>query len=455
MSEAVAASTVERGQTFAEINDDALATPTHLLLAVMAANETVWPQRIAERGGFTFERAVKLLHYPDLAKFASIELQRYRVSVRLTIIAVLAASFSIFIQKLRLRIEPAPLPPLDRAATEVMELAGSFGSSHLHPPDADIGRLLLALATTPGRHLRLLDNPTVLACAVRRDLGLDRWHHRLIVRLDWPKLVTRRMRAWLVAGVTRHGRVSTWSLGLLLFRTVGVFSALVFFLLTVPATLVLYLFLWPALILTTGVRVTVGSFVGLETRVHKWYEMPGGEIALAGPGDRVPPRHLAAVILIPRFVAFACCIVALVLVTWRSQRLGVALLPTVFTRPDLLLGLEPHAAILTPISFFSDALTQNGLLQGTGLLAGLGAGILSVPSYREIALVRLHAGHDSGQGSWLGRVITLPAAIITGAFACIEALLPLRNGPIYLTVYTVPLATAFLTAIAIDSLLPY
>jgi len=447
--------TVERAQGFAERNGDAVVTTTHLLLAVMAARKTIWPRVIVDRGGMSFELALKRLNWRDLAGLADSQFKRYRVSMRLTVITVVAAGFFAVLRKFRLSVERIPSPALDRAAVDAVALARSFDTARGSARDPEIGQLLLALAATPGKHLRLLDNANVVACSVRRELGLDRWHHRLIVRLDGPQLLTRRCRAWLDAGVVAHGRLSAWGLGLLLFRVTGLFGALAFFFLVVPATLALYLFLWPALILFTGVRTAVARRLGLEVRAHKWYEIPGGELAIAGSGERVPARRLAAAILLPRVVAFICCIAALVLVSWRSQRLGVIEFPTVFSRLDLLIGLDPNSNILTPFSFFVDALNQDGALRGIGLLAGLGAGFLSLPTYREIALVRLHAGHEFGGGSRLGRLFSLPAAMLTGAFACVEALLPFRNGPLYLTVYVVPLAFALAFAAGIASLLPY
>ena len=448
-------STVARAQNFAERNGDDVVTTGHLLLAVMAARDTPWPRQIVNRGGMSFERALERRDWTKLANLADSDFSRYRVSMRLTIITIVASGYFAVIRRFRLRVEAFPAPALDRSSNEVVELAKRFASSSRRGSDAETGSLLLALATTPGKHLQLLDDSNVLSCAVRRELGLDRWHHRLIVRLDWPKLVTRRVRNWIAGGVATHGWFSVWGVGLLLALTAGSFSAFLFFLLVVPATLFLYLFLWPALILFTGVRTAVSALLGLETRVDKWYEIPGGEIALAGSGERVPARRLAAAILLPRLTAFVCSVAAFVFVAWRGQRLGVVEFPTVFSRLDLLIGLHPDSAILTPFSFFTDALSQDGAMKGIGLLAGLGAGVLSLPTYREINLIRLHAGYASGRGTRLGRILTTPAAALTGAFACVEAVLPLRNGPIYLTVYVVPLALALTSAAAIVALLPY
>ena len=80
---------------------------------------------------------------------------------------------------------------------------------------------------------------------------------------------------------------------------------------------------------------------------------------------------------------------------------------------------------------------------------------MSIPTYRELQLIRIHAGHEVGLGSLLGRAITLPASILTGAFACIETMLPLRNSPFYLTIYLLPLAISLVLAAAIVALLPY
>lgn len=446
---------VGRAQGFAEARGDKAVTTTHLLLAVMAADESIWPEQIVARGGLSIELALRRMAWPRTLGASSIYVRRYRASMRLTIIVVVASGFYAIVRRWRLKVVPIPGPPLDRAAGDVLTLAAKLERPRLSARDAELGLVLLCLASTPGRHLRLVDNATVLACAVRRELGLACWHHRLILSLDWPKLLTRRTRAYLVSKVVAHGRLSLWALVLLAFRVLGILSTGIFFLLTVPATIFLYLFLWPALILSTAVRSVACAFARLETRAHKWYEIPGGEISLAGDGHPVDPRRLAAVILLPRAAAFAFCVIALVFVGWRSQTLGVALFPTVFSRPDLLLGLDPSSSILAPFILFSDALSQDGALRGIGLLAGLGAGMLSLPTYRELALIRLHSGHDSRRGSRLGRVLTLPASLLAGAFSCVEAVLPLRNGPIYLTVYVVPLGCAVGLAAAIEMLLPY
>jgi hypothetical protein len=80
---------------------------------------------------------------------------------------------------------------------------------------------------------------------------------------------------------------------------------------------------------------------------------------------------------------------------------------------------------------------------------------MSLPTYHELSLIRLYAGHEVGLGSGIARALTLPASILAGAIACVETVLPLRNGPIYLTVYIVPVLFSVLLATAIVSVLPY
>jgi hypothetical protein len=450
---------VARAVQFAQIRADPTVTPTHLLLAVMEDTRSLWARRIVERGGFSFNLALRRLRWPEVAAIVPIspEARLYRASVRLMLIIVITGPVIALWRRLTIEAHPLERPRLDRSAADVLRALSEWPSkSDSHSVlDSDVGRLLLTLATTPGRHLRLLDNANVLACAVRRDLGLDRWHHRMILRFDWPKLVTRRTRMWLRRQVFVHGWISIYGLALVGSLGLGLAAAVLVFAATVPATLVLYLFLWPSLILITGIRTGVCRLVGCDTRVHRWYEIPGGEIALAGDGEPIVPSRLMAAIIVPRAAAFMLCISALVFVGWRSQRLGVALFPTLFVRPDLLLSVHADSFILAPFAVFFDAMSQDGVLKGIGLLAGLGAGMLSLPTYRELTLLRLHAGHERGRGSRLARAATLPASVLAGAFACVEAVLPLRNGPIYLTVFVVPLGVALVIAALISMLLPY
>ena len=239
---------VARAVQFAQIRGDGTVSPTHLLLAVMAERETQWPLHIVERGGFSFDLALRRLQWPELAAVSRVspEARLYRVSMRLTVMIVVAAPFIALWRRLTVVVQPLQRPRLDRAAADVLQAASEWP----YPPerqsrDTGTGRLLLTLATTAGGHLRLLDNANVLACAIRRDLGLDRWHHRLILRLDWPKLMTRGARAWLHRRVTERGWLSVSGLAFLGFRGIGLLTAAILFFITVPATLVLYLFLWP------------------------------------------------------------------------------------------------------------------------------------------------------------------------------------------------------------------
>ena len=431
----------------------------------MAAFESPWPQQIVERGGLSYEQALRRLGWSRGAiarePASPPEVRLYRASMRVTTTVVVITLVGVVARLVRrlLRRKRSHIPQLrcDLAAAQAIEATRRLlpGARAERGDATNVGCLLLVLASTPGHHLRLLDNATVLACAVRRDLGLAAWHHRLILALDRPNLETRQMRLRLQRRVARHGRASRWGPALLCFRFAGLLFAVALFPVTVLATVLLYTFLWPATILMAGLRALAGMIVGCDARGRRWHEIPGGETSLFGDEPRISAARLAVVVLLPRVLAFACSFAALLVLVWRSQRLGVALFPTLFSRPDVRVGASADALFETPLIIFADAWTQNGLLGGIGLLAGLGLAVMSLPTYRELQLIRLHAGHELGEGSRLARIVTLPATILTGAFACVETVLPLRNGPLYLTVYIVPLLLSLALAAYATALLPY
>ncbi len=452
-----------RAERFAQLRGDATIRTSHLLLAIIGAFETPWPRQIVERGGLNFEQAVRRLGWSQVAELERViphDMRLYRASMRLRTV-VLVTSVGVFVARVwRGAPKPASRPRADLGTIETIDIAHRLAKERRSAAETPItelqvGHLLLALASTPGGHLRLLDNSTVLACAVRRELGLDAWHHRLILRLERPNLEVRRLRMRLERRVNERGRMTRWGLMLLCFRAGGLILAAGMFPVTVLANVLLYLFLWPASLLMGGIRALVGMIVGCDVRSRRWHEIPGGEVSLAGGEARIHGRRLAAVILLPRCAGFVLSVIAMVFVEWRAQRLGVVIFPTLYSRPDVLAGLYPDSIATTPVAVLGDATTQNGLLGGIGILAGLGTGMMSIPTYRELQLIRIHAGHEVGLGSPLARAITLPASILTGAFACIEAFLPIRNSPFYLTVYLLPLAISLVLAAAIVALLPY
>ena len=452
-----------RSERLAQMRDEPKITPTHVLLAIMCQFDSPWPKCIVERGGLTFRLALRRLRWhdsDDLDRAANSEVSVCRPSMRLMLIVLVASSTRFIFRIRRTVIVPVPTPPRDLATSELIVLAERYAiiprpRASVRQPKVDVGHLLLALASTPGGHLRLLDNGTVLACAVRRELGLDDWYHRLVLACDVPNLVIRRIRMRLDRGVAANGRLSSWGLVRAAYSTLGVVLALAVFPVTVLASLLFYIFLWPAAILIGGVRTLCAMIAGCDVTSHRWHEIPGGEVALAGSDTRLSGRRLAALVLAPRVVAFACGMATMVVVIWRSERLGIVISPTLFSRPDIVTGASHSPIWLMPFTVFHDVVTQNGTWTGMGLLAGLGAGVMSLPTYRELELIRLYAGHEAGLGSSLARAIALPASLIAGAVACVETVLPFFKGPISLTAYIVPLALSLLLAGAIVSILPY
>ena len=452
--------TVERAGRFAAHQRRDCVTPTDLLLALSAEPEGRLPELIVERGGLSFGRALRRAGSADrkgMSRLVPDPPPPYRGSMSQTVVILFLAPL-LLVASIRWRRSAVPPPPrLGSDSAVVLDLARQLAGEDAQQDGAPVvtpAHLLLAVASSPGRHLRLFDNPSLMVCALRRELGLAAWHHRLVLALDAVKLRARRTKMRLDRRVAKRGRVSRWGLARAAYALAGLLGAALVFPITVLANVFLYLFLWPAAILNAGLRALCGVAVGCETTNHRLHEIPGGELALAGARAETSDRRLLVALLLPRLLAFLISTAVLVVIVWRSERLGVAMFPTLFARPDLTAS-EVDGIWLVPLALFGDTLHQNGAPGGIGILAGLGLAFMSMPTYNELTLIRLYGGHELHQGSSLIKLLTLPATILTGAIACIEAVLPFRNGPIYLTVYIVPAAFSLLLAGLIVSLVPY
>jgi hypothetical protein len=447
-----------RAEAIARTRHASCVTTSHLMLALLSDAHTRWPTIVAERGGLTHADAAKRLDAPRPRDEVS-DPCRHLPSVRLASL-VLVGQLVGLIRRLVRALRTPPAAPVRtagvrQALADAEQLANVSRRPHGVPPDEQAsGHLLLALCLMPGRHLRLLDNPTLPASAIRRELGLAGSFDRLLLRFDGGRVGLRRAGATLRAR-SRARLISLWTLAFFLYRAIGAFWHFGVFLITIVPTVALYVFLGPALLLVSGVRTLVGLVTGCDLHTTKWYDIPGGEAALRDAGATVSSRRLAATMLIPRAVAFACCIVTLAAIGWRSSRLGVIPLPHVFTRPDLLTGDDVSQFLLAPVWLTSDFVEQYGAMVGLGLVAGVGAGMLSLPTYREIEMLRLHAGHERGMGTAFGRVVTYPVLVLMRGVALVETVLPFRQGPLYVTVYVVPLVTALVLALLLSLLLPY
>lgn len=452
---------LDRADALARARGEAAVTTTHLLLAVMLQAESPWPELIVERGGMTFRNAIRRLGWQDVGALerAGQDPVPYRSSMRLMVVILITASMRLTVAVQRRSSEPTPHPVRDLGAAEAVNLAARFAasprSSGETADEVGVGHLLLALASSPGQHLRLLENSTVLACAARRELDLGRWHHRLVLACDRGNLQVRRVRMRLDRRVAAHGRRSGWGAAWLGYSGLGLLAAAIVFPITVLANVLLYIFLWPGALLLGGMRAACAAIAGCEVSNHRWHEIPGGEAALTGVDTRISERRVALVFIAPRVLATLLSLAALVVLLWRVDRLGVAVFPTTAAQQETFTGSSDDSLWMAPLVLLGDMLEQNGMLAGIGLLAGLGLGFMVIPTYRELCLIRLYTGHEIGVGTRVTRYLTLPASMFTGLIACIEAILPFRNGPIYLTVYIVPVFFLVFLAGFIVSQLPY
>jgi hypothetical protein len=437
--------------------------PTHLLLAVMSDLDTPWPDLIVERGGLAYGSALRRLGWRFYSQPHRQEEERIRLrsSMRLSLLIAVAVLVRLTIDIIRRMFAIELLPqatkrlPLSAESTEVLRLAKDFESTAGAAVPQATGSILLALASRPGPHVRVLPNATVLACDLRTKLGLATCRHRLILACDRPKLIARRIHMRIDREVASHGRLSHWGAAWALYGAGGGIFAFVALFASFVATGLLYLFLWPAVLLVAGTRALCGLIVGCDARSYHWLSIPGGEVAVTPESSPTAPRAVAAALLAPRLLAAVFCIAAMTVLIWRSADLGVAISPVVFRRPDVIVGGTAESLWLGPLSIFSGMLEQDGAAAGIGLLAGLGAGVMSIPTFRELELIRLHAGHEAGGGSRRSRMLTAPASLFTGAVSCVEAVLPFTGAPMYATAYLVPLIFSALVAIVLLQLAPY
>jgi hypothetical protein len=428
----------------------------------MSEWDAPWPYLIVERGGLAYGSALKRLGWkpPEHLGDPVPARPRLRSSMRVMLLVAAVGVLTWLLKIVRRMLANKSLPQgSDRLAmstesSETMRLAEILAAADNTGTSPGVGHLLLALVSRPGEHLKVLPNATVLACDLRKRLALATVRHRLILACDRPKLITRRVHMRIDRERSAHGRWTRWGLARLSYGAAGAVFAIAVFPVTVLATALLYLFLWPAALLMAGIRTLCGMIVGCDAHSYRWLEVPGGDVAITWREREASPRAVAVALLAPRVLAALICIATMTVLFWRSVDLGVVISPIVFRRPDLLTGAAPEALWLSPASIFSGMLEQDGTAAGIGLLAGLGAGVMSIPTFREVEGIRLHAGHESGGGSRLARAITAPASLFTGAVSCVEAFVPLTGAPIYATAYLVPLFLLALTAVVVLELVP-
>jgi hypothetical protein len=135
---------------------------------------------------------------------------------------------------------------LDSAALRILDAAATLRTTRdrlglAETPESDSGLLLVALASSSGAHLRILDNSTALACAARSELGLARWHHQLVLACAWPKFSARRVRMRVDAGARANGRVSRWGFAWIASEIAGASWAITVAIIVIGPTVALYL----------------------------------------------------------------------------------------------------------------------------------------------------------------------------------------------------------------------
>jgi hypothetical protein len=424
----------------------------HLLFAIMSDTTSTWARILDERGVGSYDAVRKVsAPLPSRATLGVSEVQpaHYAKPMRRVIIDLILGVLVLMLSGLRRRrtsTPNAPALPLRQDTLLVIDVARQLAAN----AEITAGHVLVALASVPGPQIKLLRREhQVIAAAARHELGLERGRDHMLLLLHEPVLAVRRLERRLreAGGITRT--LIRWAL-----RVCGVLWALTIFFLETTATLGLYIFLWPALLLTNGVRALVARLLRLNFTVRRAHEIPGGELEVCAPPG-VSDLRIAGMLLIPRAACFAVCVSTMILLLWQTQRLGGVAFPVTFARYDIIQGHVIVAQLVGPTLVLFDSFISHGPIVGCGMLAGIGCGVLALPSFREVQMIRLVGGHDVARGSKALRVAIAPLALITGLFAWLEAILPLKGGPLYITVYAVPLVLAYALAFRLLWALPY
>lgn len=214
---------------------------------------------------------------------------------------------------------------------------------------------MIVLASTPGEHIKVLRREhRQVAAACRRELGLVRDRDRVTLILDYPSLLCRRCEGWI------RERRDVRRLVYLGMRACGVLWAIIVYFVDTAATLCLYIFLWPALLLANGVRTVTAHGLGLRVVVRRSYEVPGGELEVVGD-EATSDRRMALALLLPRLVCFALCVVTVSLFLWQMRTLGVQPLPATLARHDVVEGHILLAGLVAPMLILFDAVFTHGV----------------------------------------------------------------------------------------------
>jgi hypothetical protein len=422
----------------------------HLLLALMSDGGSRWAGILEERGVGTYERPPKNAGpLPPLSSFyrARQPSARHAKPMRRIIVDAFIALFVLVIAFLFGRTTkirpPEPELPFGDDAQLVLTVARNLAQG-----DPSDGHILIALASVPGPQIKLLRlEHRVVAAAARWDTGLARKRDKFILEMHQPALRWRRREAsFRAARRTKPAFVA--------MRAWDLFWAAIVFTVDTAVTACMYIFLWPALLLANGLRAVVGRALGVPFTVRRAHEVLGGEMEVQ-PSASTSDLRTALAIFVPRAVCFLICVTSIVLIFWQTRRLGVQPFALTFARYDIVQGHVEVAPLLAPVLILFDVVYHFGIFLGPGILAGLGAGFLAVPSRREVQLIRLAGGHDVGRGSRTLRIAMAPLVLITALFAAVEAVLPFRGGPLYLTMYALPVLLALWCASAVEPLLPY
>ena len=99
----------------------------------------------------------------------------------------------------------------------------------------------------------------------------------------------------------------------------------------------------------------------VETKTHRWHEIPGAELSVAGRSPLPDPRRLAAAVLLPRVKGFICGVAGLTILFGEPVPSGSSHSLRLRLARTSSAGVSPDALVTTPLALFGDALDAAGI----------------------------------------------------------------------------------------------
>lgn len=305
--------------------------------------------------------------------------------------------------------------------------------------------LLEALSVGPGTHRWYIGTDRrLLAAIARTNAGRVRLADRIVLTLDWPSKLIRRVAAMLwkprqMSPLVVVGR-ALWSVAAFFWLTVklvlgtaGWLAVAGLLLCSLPFVLVLRELV--ALATSTKIR-TLNPLLRL-----------GGSVEVTAPSTAT---RIAVAVLLPRLLGFLVGVAGTIPLTYALLTTGRRPVPNMMSRPELL-ARESGGFPEGPILLLIEATLVHGHLAGYFFLGMLGLLFLTLPTAREAELAWVHLRYGVGAKPFAGRLLW-PLRMTSTLFESVERLFFWGVGPVYAAAGLVPIVLGLLLSSALARL---